>query len=262
VLELEDSRVKVIGPNRLETGQVHHMRIELEGGLHTLDIAFQVGRIETGNEYLLAKRWIHDATYRKLDASDSLRLDRWLGELPDGQRRHDPDGSPDTGYSAEPISTDTSGLARRSGTARLARAVARARIRDGAHSVSTDQSNQDRRRDLLQRFQKNARTRKGVPETQLVTPLFVPGPPIGVLAIFPSYQALAKALDLNEDGVCVVLGGSAQLEVGDVVGLVLELPDKTQIELMTMVGRKGQERDYLQANFVEPSVLAMLRSLG
>jgi hypothetical protein len=59
-----------------------------------------------------------------------------------------------------------------------------------------------------------------------------------------------------------VLDGCQALEVGDVVVLVIELPDKVQVQLMTMVLRKGDERDYLMANFVDPKTLRLLRSLA
>ena len=107
-------------------------------------------------------------------------------------------------------------------------------------------------------MQKPSVPRKGVPESLLATPLYIPGPPVGLLAVFPNAQAAAAALDFDESGVCVVLRTCSSLEVGDVVDLVLEFPDKTQVHLMTMVLRKGNERDYLKANFIDPDTLALL----
>lgn len=121
----------------------------------------------------------------------------------------------------------------------------------------------DRRQALLKKARKApVGLRKAVPESLLVTPLYIPGPPAGLLAIFLSYQAFAKALELDDSGVCVVLDGCQALEVGDVVVLVIELPDKVQVQLMTMVLRKGDERDYLMANSVDPKTLRLLRSLA
>lgn len=261
VIMMDEHRLQVLSNKQLVPGAVHRMRITLDGGESQVDVELRVERVQSGQDTVYKWGWLHHGVYREMDPDDSQVLTHELGST--GHAGSFTESSGPRGTTSEPVSADTSGMARRSGRARVVRVMARKHRED---SVSVSRRNPkigDRREALLKRVRRTPPTlRKGVPESLLVTPLYIPGPPAGLLAIFPSYQALAKALELDDSGVCVVLGGCEHLEVGDVVDLVMELPDKDQVQLMTMVLRKGDERDYLKANFVDPETLGTLRDLA
>ncbi len=267
VIAIDEHRLQVLSRSRLVPGAVHRMRISFEGGAWQMDVELRVERVQSGQDTVYKWGWLHHGVYREMDPDDSQILDNELGSATMGTSVASSSSRPGTRSTSEPVSADTSGMARRSGRARVVRVMARNARRhhdDSVSSVSRRNPKVGDRREAILRKARLGRhkPRKGVPESLLVNPLFIPGPPAGLLAIFPSYQAVAKALQLDESGVCVVLGGCQQLEVGDVVDLVLELPDKAQVQLMTMVLRKGEERDFLKANFVEPETLDLLRSLA
>lgn len=263
VISMDEHRLQVLSHHRMVPGALHRMRIELRESGAQLDVELLVERVQSGLETMYKWGWVHHAVYREMDADDSQILDNELGTPTVGTSQNA--SSKPEATNSEPISTDTSGMARRSGRARVVRVMNRSTRRTRDDSISLTRRNPkvgDRREALLKKARPAPLLRKGVPESLLVRPLYVPGPPAGILAVFPSYQAVAKALEFDDAGVCVVLGGCESLEVGDVVGLVMELPDKTQLQLMTMVLRKGDERDYLKANFVSEEVMALLRSLA
>jgi|GEM_PF-1905292 len=104
------------------------------------------------------------------------------------------------------------------------------------------------------------RTRQGVTEDLLVTPLWSPGPPPSLFAVFENALALACAFDEHETGARFVLAAVGPVEVGDVIELVLQLPDGSMAQLIAMIQRRGDERIWIDVQFMPPETLALLHT--
>jgi len=278
VIWLDEYKVHLLTREKLDEDRPHTLRIDLGGRGDSVVVQVQVQAIQDGHDTMYKWGWLHIGPYRLLAGGSQEALERRLSEVnPQVSVTGSMSSSPRTSrgtaspfsatHDSGPSSADTSGMARRSGRARVMRAMARRRgprpveleppwTPDGPDSTSS----QDRREDFV-RLEPEKSRRKAVPESRIVRPVYSAGPPPGLFASFPTRETLAPALVFDDNGVCTVLATVPEVEVGDVLELILQLPDRSTVQLISMVLRKGKHRVYVQSHFVEPQVIALLRSM-
>ncbi len=267
VIWLDEGVVHLLARRKLAPGQSHSVRIDLGAAGGPIVVEMDVEHIRDGHRTMYKWGWLHVGRYRLISGKSREDLARRLSEVnpsvsvagsisttPGRARQTTSVGS----TVPEPVSVDTSGMARRSGRARVMRSMARRALK-GSKADSSKDRTQDRR-DRIVRPEPSEAPRKAVPESRIVQPVYSPGPPPGLFASFTSRATLAPALEFDDNGVCTVLANVPEVEVGDVLELLLQLPDDTMVQLISMVLRKGTHRVYIQSDFVAPEVMALLRS--
>ncbi len=266
VVWLDGESIHILSRIKLQPALPHRVRVDLGALGQQVDLEVVVDRVHSGKGTLFKGGMLHICRYRLVRPQDGPAIEQCVSTLNPTAASLTPSTWPTTAVgtraagSRGPRSrsgTRRSGAKPRSGRARVSRAIARSerKRKDTQQPKAETSERRDRISPLVA-----PRERTGVPEDLLVEPVWTPGPPPSLLAVFGSKAALSRALEFQDTGVCVVLKATFGVEVGDVIELVLQLPDHSMLQLIAMILRKGPERVYVQVQFMAAETLAILKA--
>ncbi len=245
---------------RLNSAQPQLVRLDLGGFGSNVDLQVRLLDVTDGRQTPFKKGWLHSGRWSAVSPRDVDLMEDFLGRELSQVSQVSRVGSgvrASSDHTRPTMTTLAGGRLDRSGSSRWSESQVGGRegIRQSMRRA-TERIAQDRRSDVPET---ERHARRIVPSRDLVRPVVSMVGGLSLMARYDHAETLERALRVRGDRMRLVLQRAGPVEVGQVVQLVLQLPDGSFLQLHATVRRLGPSRMQLEGRYLSPTDVAILR---